>query len=95
MSANKLVMALTPARRTRNVNEMDLTALAEDRQMWAFRVSSDYVRLASSSRFRSIEELVLYLDTEHGERVAGWLLEHDGTDIVGEHRKMLSSRTTK
>jgi hypothetical protein len=80
---------------TRNLNEMDLTALAEDRQMWAFRVFSDYVRLASSCEFRSVETLVSYLDTEHGERVSDWLVEHGGTEIVREYRKMLSSRATK
>jgi hypothetical protein len=87
--------ALVHGSPTRNVNEMGLTALAEDRQIWAFQVFSDYLRLASNSKFQGVEELVLYLDTEHGERVADWLLKHGGADIVAEYRKMFSPQATK
>jgi hypothetical protein len=87
--------ALVHGAPTRNVNETDLAALAEDRQMWAFRVFSDYLRLAASAGFGSVEALVSHLDSEQGEKVCGWLIEHGAEDIVAEYRKMLSPRETK
>jgi hypothetical protein len=80
---------------THNLNETELAALAENRRMWAFRVFSDYLRLATRGGFESVDALVSHLDSEQGDRVCGWLIEHGGGHIVAEFRKVSTPRETR
>ena len=75
---------------TRHVNEKELVDIAEDREIWAFRVLSDYLRLAADRGFDSIEQLVAHLDAEQGDHVCEWLVTNGGDEVVEEYRDMLS-----
>jgi hypothetical protein len=77
---------------THEVNETELTDLAEDRQRWAFRVLCDYLRLAATEGFENVEKLVAYLDAGPAKDACQWLHEHSGDEIVEEYREMLHSQ---
>lgn len=75
---------------TLDMNEIDLTALAEDRKTWAFRVFSDYLLLVATSGFKDLREMISYLDTQFGDKVCDWLTENGMKKIVDEYQRMLN-----
>jgi hypothetical protein len=80
---------------TRDVNETELVALAEDRERWAFRVFADYLRLAERHGFESVGKLVSHLDKEFGDQVCDWLVQYGGQEVVDEYQEMLSGGKKK
>jgi hypothetical protein len=78
---------------THNVNETDLTDLAEHCRLWAFTVFSDYLQLAADQGVTTVKELVAFLDSNKGEDVCRWLLEHGAKAPVDEYRRMLALRS--
>lgn len=79
---------------THDVNDTELTALAEDRQRWAFRVFGDYLRLAGTADFKSVGDLVSFLDSGPAKDVCHWLVEHGAKDIIDEYNQMLAPPKT-
>jgi hypothetical protein len=75
---------------TAGVNEAEFIAFSENRRLWAFRVFTDYLRLAPDSGVATVAALVAHIDKNVAPEVCRWLRENGGDEIVDEYEAMLA-----
>jgi hypothetical protein len=72
---------------TGDVTNGEAIEFAEDRRYWAFLVLKDYLKFAKAINATTVKKLVTELDSDACVKVCEWLVEHGGSNVVGEYLK--------
>jgi len=95
MAGYRLRSVLTHGAPTSDVLNIEATNFAEFRRHWGFLVLCDYRELATEISAGNVQDVVAYLDDGKCNDVCNWLDENDGSEVVGEYRKISHTRQSR